>query len=895
MRTATLPNATAVAERANDLRVVDARTLGGPNYWYLAPVLLAELRTGSLSDVAPADVPEIGVRLRDALPALYRDDMENDARLPASIRGSWGDALVRVTLELQRLAGSPATFGRVVVDAPAEDRVVIAIGYDETDLATEAVYAGARVLRDCLRGHDPEVESILADLTRRYHRARPGPTTLVMIEAARRRGISVRRNPDDAIVLLGLGVTQRRLHATMTDFTSAIATEITSDKHWTKTVLKRVGLRVPEGDTARTLEGALEIAREIGFPVLLKPLDANNGRGISGRIDALEGVREAWPVAVAEHPVVVIERFAQGNDHRVVVVNRRVVACVERIPAHVVGDGQRSIRALAAEINRDPRRSKTDPDSPLSPLPLDERTAAFLTRSGRTLDSVPNDGEIVFLRATANISTGGTAIDRTDDMHPRNRALCELAAGAAGLDVAGLDVLTPDISVPFDENGAVVIEVNASPGIRMHTHPDTGLPRDVPGAILDMLYPPGAPTTIPVIAVTGTNGKTTTTRLIAHLFRSAGKHVGFTTTDGVYFQEQLLLAGDLTGPFAANIILSHPDVEIAVLETARGGILRAGLGFDACDVGVVLNVSADHLGLGDIDTLEQLADVKAVVAAVVKPTGHAVLNADDPLVLAMRERTPGTVVFFSVAPPAESAHVTEHLAHGGIVVCLERDGADERIAVLHGERRLVLASLREVPLAFGGAARFQLQNILAAAAAAYVQGMPSDQIRAGLLSFIPSAAHTPGRLNVIETDRGRVILDYAHNAASIAGLLEFVAGMPAQKRMALISVPGDRRDEDLRAVGRLASGMDFVIFKEHEPYRRGREPGEIAEVLKQGLLAAGFPPERIATFTSEREAVEHVISLMGPGTIVTIVADSPDVLEPLRPYVTRTEQEDARR
>jgi cyanophycin synthetase len=893
--TATTASAAWIAEHAGDLRVVNARPLHGPNIARLAPVVLAELRAGMLAELAPADSPELVARLFAALPAVGGGATGENAPAPRDrLPRSWGDALVRVTLELQRMAGSPTEFGRVLLDAPAEDRWTIAIGFDEETLAMEALRQGARVLRDCLRGDDPEIEGTVGELTRRYHRARPGPTTLVMIEAARRRGIPVRRNPDDRIVQLGLGVAQRRLKSTMTDFTSVIATEITSDKHWTKMVLKRVGLAIPEGDTARTLGGALDVAEEIGFPVLLKPLDANNGRGISGRIDTLDGVREAWPLAVAEHPVVVIEKFAEGNDHRVVVVNKRVVACVERVPAHVVGDGRRDIRELAQEINRDPNRSKTDPSSSLAPLPLDERTAAFLARTGRTLESVPAAGEVVNLRATANISTGGTAIDRTDEMHPVNRALCELAAGAVGLDVAGLDVLTPDISVPFSENGAVVIEVNASPGIRMHTHPDNGLPRDVPGAILDMLYPPGAPTTIPVIAVTGTNGKTTTTRLIAWLFRQAGKAVGYTTTDGVYFQEHQLLEGDLTGPFAANIILSHPEVEVAVLETARGGILRSGLGYDECDVGVVLNVTADHLGLRGIHTVEQLADVKAVIPAVVKPGGFTVLNADDPLVLAMRERTPGTVVLLTTRPMGENAHVEEHLARGGIAALIEEELGGEWLVIRDGARRAVLAPVRDVPLTFGGAARFQLANILAAAAVAWTQGMPVETIRAGLLGFIPSAARTPGRLNVVETARGRVILDYAHNAAAIAGLLDFLAGMPARRRMALISVPGDRRDEDLRQIARLAAPMDYVIFKEHEHYRRDREPGEVARIMSEELLAAGHPADRVARFAEERDAVEHVLGLMQDGDVVVIIADDQAaVMEQLDPYLTRTGEDDA--
>ena len=873
-----------LAAHARDLRVVNTRVLGGPSVAYLAPVVTAELRAGALAAVAPCDATGFVARLLAALPGIGGDVSGNGAPMPkSSLPRSWGDALVRVALELQRRAGSPVDFGRVLVDDPAGDRWTVAVAFDEEELTTEAVRDAARVLRDCLRGDDPEIADTVLELTARYNRARPGPTTMVMIEAARQRGIPVRRNRDDGIVQLGLGRTQRRLSATMTDFTSVIATQITSDKHWTKQVLERVGLLTPGGDTARTVEEAIEIAEDIGFPVLLKPLDANNGRGISGRIDTVDGVRDAWPLAAAEHEVVVVERFARGNDHRVLVVNRRVVACVERVPAHVVGDGRRTIRELAEEINQDPNRSKTDPSASLAPLPLETLTEAFLARTERTLESVPAAGETVFLRATANISTGGTAIDRTDDIHPVNRALCELAAGACGLDVAGLDVLTPDIAVPFRENGAVIIEVNASPGIRMHTHPDNGVPRDVPGAILDMLYPPGAPTTIPVLAVTGTNGKTTTTRLIAHLFRGTGRKVGFTTTDGVYFQEHRLLEGDLTGPFAANIILSHPDVEVAVLETARGGIVRAGLGYDQCDVGVVLNVTSDHLGMGGVNTLEQLAEVKALIPAVVKPTGHAVLNADDPLVYAMRDRTPGRVVLFSTA--RESAAVDAHLAAGGTVGRVEGEGAEERFVIREGERCVVLAAVRDVPLTFRGAARFQLGNVLAAALAAWTQGLPVERIREGLLTFVPSSSRTPGRLNVLETDRGRVIIDYAHNPAAIAGLLEFLAAMPASRRMAVLSVPGDRRDEDLRDVGSRAAGMDYVIFKEHEHYRRGRAAGESARLLAEGLLATGFPPDRVATFAEERDAVEHAIGLMRTGDVIAIVADAPQVLEQLQPYL----------
>ncbi|HEX8849487.1 MAG TPA: cyanophycin synthetase [Gemmatimonadaceae bacterium] len=876
----TFDSTTSFATLADDLRIVNVRALRGPNVTHLAPIVVAELRAGDLAHVAPADVPGFMTRLLAVLPGIASDAAAHGASSSSrrALPLSWGESLLRVALELERLAGTPVTFGRVTVDDPARDRWTVAVAYDEAELTTEALHEGARILRDCLRGEDAEIEDTVRELTRLYHRSRPGPTTLVMIEAARRRGIPVRRNPDDGIVQLGLGATQRRLWSTMTDFTSVIGTEITSDKHWTKQVLKRVGLAIPDGETARTLEGALEIAEDIGFPVLLKPLDANNGRGISGRIDTLDGVRDAWPRARAEHEVVVVERFAEGNDHRVVVVNGRVVACVERIPAHVVGDGTLSIRALGADVNRDPNRSKTNPNASLAPLPLDELTERFLARTGRTLDSVPAAGEIVYLRATANISTGGTAIDRTDEMHPTNRALCELAAGAVGLDIAGLDVLTPDISVPFRENGAVIIEVNASPGIRMHTHPDNGVPRDVPGAILDMLYPPGAPTTIPLIAITGTNGKTTTTRLVAHLFRQAGFATGLATTDGVYFQEHLLLEGDLTGPFAANVVLSHPGVEVAVIETARGGILRSGLGYDQCDVGIVLNVTSDHLGMRGIETVEQLAEVKGVIAAVVKPTGYAVLNADDPLVYAMRERTPGKWVFFTTRSAVDHPIVAGHLASGGIAGCIERGRDGDMLVIRADGHRHELASVAEVPLTFGGAAKFQLENILAASLAAYTQGMSPETIRAGLMTFIPSAAQTPGRVNVFDTARGRVIIDYAHNVAAIGALMEFVGALPAKRRIALLGMPGDRRDDDIRAVARLASSMDQVIFKEHDAYRRGRAPGEVAALMADALAAAGFPRERIATFLEEDEAVVHALGTMQPGDVVAITADDAEAV-----------------
>ncbi|HEX5726753.1 MAG TPA: Mur ligase family protein, partial [Longimicrobiaceae bacterium] len=577
---------------------------------------------------------------------------------------------------------------------------------------------------------------------------------------------------------------------------------------------------------------------------------------------------------------VVVERFVEGRDYRVLVVDGRMAAVAERVPAHVVGDGVHPVRELIRLANRDPRRGKGH-TKVLTRLPDDERTAEFLATVGLTFESVPAAGEVVELRATANLSTGGTSIDRTDEIHPDNVTACEMAAGIVGLDIAGIDVLSPDISLPFRENGAVIIEVNAAPGLRMHTHPTEGKPRSVGGPIIDMLYPPGADFTIPVIAITGTNGKTTTARLVAHLFRQTGKTVGFTTTDGVYLQDRLVMEGDMTGPFSANIVLSNPTVEVAVLETARGGILRAGLGFEECDVGVVLNVSVDHLGLRGIHTLEQLAEVKAVIPAVVRREGHAVLNADDPLVYAMRERATADIVLCSTLPPGENEAFEDHIERGGIGARIE----DGTFVVRRGRLKIPIAGVREVPLMMGGAARFQEHNILAAIATAYVQGVRYDTIRAGLMSFFPSPSMTPGRLNLLRVGAARVLVDYAHNAAAVAGLLELAQNIPARRRIGVVTAPGDRRDEDIRQVGRLAAVLDRVIVKEDYDLR-GRREGEVARLVIDGLREGGLHGDQIEVVPSEVEAVLQAVAALEEGDLLLVLADEvPAVLAALRPHV----------
>lgn len=870
---------------AVQLEITRIRALRGPNYWRLAPVIACDVRLGQLESLTTADAPGFTESLLAAIPSLHEHPCSRGRRggLVERLREGtgWPHVLEHVALELQTLAGSDVDFGRAVQSGTPGLWWVI-VEYEEEELGVASVRDAGALIRACLGGPPVDSATVVQGLGELWQNVRLGPSTGVIVEEALRRGIPVRRLGSNSLVQLGQGRHLRRIQATTCDSTSIIASDIAQNKDLTKRMLQGIGLSVPTGAVARDVGQAVQVAYEIGFPVILKPLAGNQGRGISPRLDDEAGVREAWARSEERYDAMVVERHVEGRDHRVLVVNGRVVAVAERVPAHVTGDGNSTVRELIEEANADPRRGHGH-GNVLTRIPTDPATVEFLAQAGLTFDSVPARDQRILLRPTANLSTGGTSIDRTDEIHPDNVTACEMAAGVIGLDIAGLDVLTPDISRPFHENDAVIIEVNAGPGIRMHTHPAEGKPRNVGGAILDMLYPAGARATIPIIAVTGTNGKTTTTRLIAHLFRATGHTVGFSTTDGVYLQNRLVVQGDMTGPFAANAVLSNPTVDLAVLETARGGLLRSGLGFTECDVGIVLNVAADHLGIGGINTIEQLAEVKGVIPAVVKRRGHAVLNADDPLVYAMSERTRGDVVLFTVQPGRGNPILERHVEEGGTAATIEDN---DTFVIRRGRLCIPIASACDVPLTLGGAARFQYGNILAAIAAAYVQGMRYEDIRSGVLSFFPSTTLTPGRLNLLRVGSGQVLVDYAHNPAAVEGLMDLVRRMPARRRIGVITAPGDRRDEDLRAVGQRCAGLDYVILKEDEN-RRGRSPGEIARVIREGLANAGIGPRQVTTVYSEREAVERAVEEMGEEDLVVVLVDDvPAVLEQLGPLRT---------
>ncbi|HEY0972493.1 MAG TPA: cyanophycin synthetase [Gemmatimonadales bacterium] len=856
--------------RPGDLTLEAARALRGPNPWNPAPVVVGELRLGRLAGALPLHLPGFLEGVHDAFPSLCAElGADGETLLVRRPMGALLPSLVqRVALHLQSLAGCRAGFGRILPGDAGAWTVVVA--YEEEEVGIRALEQSVELVRAALDRRPVAVSMAVAELAELLERTRLGPSTRAIVEEARRRGIPVRRMNDASLVQLGTGRHQRRIEAAVTERTSGIAMEIAQDKEATKRLLADLGLPTPRGATVHDVEKAVEVAESLGYPVVLKPDDGNHGRGVSGRVGDAEALRHAWHAALTESTDggVIVERFVEGRDHRVLVVGGRVVACAERVPAQVVGDGRRNIRALIDRANRDPRRGAGHARS-LTRLPMDATTEACLACDGRTLDTVPAAGEVVQLRRTANLSTGGTSVDRTDELHPDNALACVLAARAVGLDVAGVDVVSPDVGVPFADNDGAIIEVNAGPGLRMHTHPTEGRARDVAGPIVDLLFPPGAPVRVPVVAVTGTNGKTTTTRLVAHLMRRGGQAVGYTTTDGVYFEDRLLTPGDMTGPVAAAQVLANPLVDAAVLEVARGGILRAGLGFDECDVGVVLNVASDHLGLRGVHTLEQLAEVKGTIAAAVVPEGWAVLNADDPRVLAMRERTRGRVALLSTCPPGENGSFEEHLATGGVGARVERGAF-----VLHRwGSRVEIATVHEVPLTFGGAARFQLQNVLAALLAAHLCGVTTGAIREGLRSFAPSPESTPGRMNLVRVGRGHVLVDYAHNAAAVEALTDFVRGFDARCRVGVVACPGDRRDEDIREVGRLcAPAFDRVIVKEDED-RRGRAPGEVARLLREGLYAGGMDRDAAEIAAGEEPAVARAIELVAGGGLAVVLAD----------------------
>lgn len=850
------------------MKILKTQTLRGPNYWSIrrSKLIVLRLDLEALAETSSSAIAGFYDGLLEALPSLVEHHCSPGCRggfLSRVREGTMmGHVLEHVALELQTLAGMPVGFGRTrETEEPGVYQVVFA--YENEQAGRYAARAALRLCESIIEtGRYPqsEIEKDLADLRSLKADAAQGPTTEALVREAEARGIPWFELDIRGMVQLGYGKYQQRIQASITSHSSILGVELACDKESTKQILASAGIPVPQGSVITSLNDLERtIERLGGYPIVIKPLDGNHGRGISIDIRSWEAAMVAYDLARTVSDGVIVEHFYRGQDHRVLVVNGKVIAVSERVPAHVTGNGKDTIAALVAQENRDPRRGQGH-DNILTQIVLDRTTDELMERQGYQLDSILEAGEVCYLRATANISTGGIAIDRTDEIHPDTAWIAERAAQIIGLDVAGIDIVTTDISKPLSEVNGVIVEVNAAPGLRMHVAPSRGVPRNVAAPILDMLFPPSSPTRIPIVAITGTNGKTTTTRLIAHIFQQTQKIVGFTTTDGIYIGTHLIEAGDTTGPQSAQMILQDPTVEVAVLETARGGLLRSGLAFEHCDVGVVLNVTADHLGLGDINTIDELARLKGVVAEAVHPQGYAVLNADDARVVAMAQSVQGNVAYFSM--DADNPVIRDHVQRGGTAAVYEQG----YLSILQGDWLTRIEQAKQLSMTMAGKAPFMIANALAASLAGFVQGVSVEQIRTALRSFRVSAQQTPGRMNLFNLGRYHALVDYAHNPASYEAVGSFVKNW-AGPSVGVIGGPGDRRDEDFVQLGALSSQIfDQIIVKEDDD-TRGRPRGEAAELIVQGILQGS---------ATAQCPVPHVIQLDETAAIALALDQAPE-------------------
>ncbi|MDG2520360.1 cyanophycin synthetase [Caulobacter segnis] len=877
------------------MRVIERAVYRGPHLYSSRPMIRIMLDLEALEDMPTNRLDGFTDRLLAILPGLeaHGCSLRRPGGMVERMRdGTWlGHVIEHVALELQTLAGAAATRGKTRSVAGRRGVYNIMYVYEDEHSGLAAGRMAIELVCGLLPRALGRVEGLdliapplapasgdgplpgLAALSRLRVRHGLGPSTRALVDAARRRGIPFRRLDEHSLIAFGQGCRQQRLRASITGRTSHVAVETAGNKDLTKRLLAQAGLPTPRGEVVRSVEAAIDAAARLPGPVVVKPLDGNHGRGVSIGLIGPEAVAAAFAMAREHSPRIIVEQQLVGRDHRALVVGGRLVAVAERRPARVVGDGEADLATLIERLNADPRRGDGH-EKIMTKVRIDDALAALLQREGYGLDYRPAPGQTVVLRETANLSTGGEAIDRTAEVHPDNVATIERAARVIGLDVAGLDILIPDISRPFSEVGGGIIEINAAPGLRMHLQPSDGQARDVAGPIIEQLYPRGSRSRIPVIAVTGTNGKSTTVRMIDHILRGCGWTVGMTTTSGVYIDGRLIRKGDASGPRSARMVLDDPTVEAAVLETARGGILREGLAFDRADVGVVLNVAEDHLGLKGVETIEDLAKVKSVVVDQVSRRGVSVLNADDPYTLRMARHAKGRVGFFSLRGGAEMpALLQKHLAQGGLAAVLEPSVYGGLLVIHDGSTRIEIARAADMPASLGGAARFNLQNALAACLAAYVQGVPVDKIAAGLASFESSFEQNPGRLNLTRAPGFTTIVDYAHNPAALQALGGLLAKMRADhdRVIGVVSIPGDRRDEDIRAMGQLAAELfDEVIFRER-PDGRGRAPGGVLSLLSDAAIATGMAPERVRRILDEPAAVDTALRLARAGDLVVLL------------------------
>ncbi|GEM47863.1 cyanophycin synthetase [Deinococcus cellulosilyticus] len=891
------PETSRFPDPSQPLQVIQVQVYRGPNAFSHGRLVRLRLHEASL-------LPFRSEAVLQVMDALYGCDGLTEVRtLPESRQVSQLVALLACQLQKLALGDLPELNLRKHPGKIADNDVLYPCQNEQVGrlagwLALQLIEVALPECCQGLQGHagllsdewtvdDPPAMhfwSAVVWLKKQARKTQLGPTTAALVKEAQARGIPVLRLDDYSLVQLGYGKFQQRIRASITSLTSSLAVEAACDKDLTKSLLQKTGIPVPEGKVVRSLEGALKVAHELGYPLVTKPLDGNHGRGVTLDVSSDETLEWGFEQARLHSEEVILEQQFRGRDYRILVVGGKLVAAAERVPAHVVGDGVHTIEELMERVNRDPRRGEGH-EKVLTRLTMDDLVVHHLARAGFAPVSVPAESEVVFLRETANLSTGGTAIDRTDEVHPENRRMFERAARSVGLDVAGLDVIAPDISKPIRKTGGGIIEVNACPGFRMHLEPSEGTPRNVAAPVMDLLFPADQPFQLPIASITGTNGKTTTSRMLSHILKQQGYTVGLTTSTGIYVDGMLIEEGDTTGPISARTILMDPEVDFAVLETARGGMMRTGLAFEECHIGAVLNVQEDHLGLKGIDTLEDLAWVKSVVIETVAPSGFSILNADDPLVLRMKAQAGGQVMLFSMQG-ANAPAVQEHLKQGGTAVVFEHlrtvgpETASQAqkspgwITLYQGSQGTPVMPVNEIPATLMGLARVNIENALAAVSMAHAAGVPSATIREALQTFGCSFEESPGRLNFYREHPFTVLMDYAHNPAGITHLKNLVLAMKEQygRVIGVVGAAGDRRNQDILKMGALCAEMfDQMILRDDED-TRGREEGESAALLLQGALQTGMSPTCIQTVLRENEAVETAMTLAEPGDLVVVIA-----------------------
>ncbi len=859
------------------MRIREINAMRGPNYWSVRrhKLIVMVLDLEEMEALPSNKIEGFSDRLEAMFPTMYshRCSVGEPGGFFKRVKdGTWmGHIIEHIALEIQTLADMDTGFGRTrTYGEPGVYNVVFS--YIEENVGRYAAKIAVEICQALIDGKEYDLEPDIQKMREIREDERLGPSTGSIIEEAEARGIPWIRLNKYSLCQLGYGANQKRIQATVTSETSSIGVEIACDKEDTKYLLEQAEVLVPRGDIIGRESSLEEACKYIGFPLVVKPVGGNHGRGITVNINNYDDALVAFHAAKIVSPKVIIEKYITGEDYRVLVINNHLVAAAKRTPANVVGDGKSTIKELVAEVNKDPRRGYGH-ENVLTKITINDLTRTILAANGYTEDSIPPMGERVLLKDTANLSTGGTAEDVTDIMHPSNVSMAERISKIIDLDICGIDIMTTDISQPLEDTGGAVLEVNAGPGFRMHLAPTLGLPRNVAAPVVDKLFPQGTTGRIPIIAITGTNGKTTTTRLIAHMAKMKGYRVGYTTSDGVYIQNRLLMKGDCTGPASAEFVLKDPTVNFAVLECARGGLLRAGLGFKKCDVGIVTNVAADHLGLKGIHTIEQLAKVKGVIPETVLPDGYAILNADDHLVYEMRRTINCNLALFSM--DEENPRIKALQKLGGITAIYENG----YVTICRGTWKMRIMKAENIPLTYGGKATFMIQNILPAIIAANVRGISIEDMKMALETFIPSATQTPGRLNLFKFENFSILLDYAHNPAGMRALKNFTDNLDATIKVGIIAGVGDRREEDTNELGSIAAEMFDEIIIRQDKNLRGKSEEDLIKMLDAGIKMKD-PNKKTTIIPSEKEAITFAVKNAQKGALIICCSDViPDALE----------------